>query len=173
MHELSKQERNTSMAELITATRLFPSGSADKGLTIPTRLEITGTLILRYGLVLTLLFFGAQKWTAAEAKGIQPLVAHSPFLSWIYQVMDIQTGSELIGIVELAIGLLIAIRHWSPTLCAVGSTGAILMFLTTLSFLVTTPGLDTGTQGFIMKDVFLLGAAIWSAGEALRSARAK
>ena len=72
------------MAELITATRLFPSRSADKGLTIPTRLEITGTLILRYGLVLTLLFFGAQKWTAAEAKGIQPLVAHSPFL-----VMDL------------------------------------------------------------------------------------
>jgi uncharacterized membrane protein YkgB len=87
--------------------------------------------------------------------------------------MNIQTGSELIGIVELAIGLLIAIRHWSPKLCAVGSAGAILMFLSTLSFLMTTPGLDTGTQGFIMKDVFLLGAAIWSAGEALQSARAK
>ena len=161
------------MAELITATRPFPSSSEEKGLTIATRLEITGTLILRYGLVLTLLFFGAQKWTAAEAEGIQPLVAHSPFLSWIYQVMNIQRGSELIGILELAIGLLIAIRHWSPKLCAVGSIGAILMFLTTLSFLVTTPGLDSGTQGFIMKDVFLLGAAIWSAGEALRPARAK
>jgi uncharacterized membrane protein YkgB len=87
--------------------------------------------------------------------------------------MNIQRGSELIGIVELAIGLLIAIRHWSPKLCAVGSSGAILMFLTTLSFLVTTPGLDSGTQGFIMKDVFLLGAAVWSAGEALRPARAQ
>jgi uncharacterized membrane protein YkgB len=75
--------------------------------------------------------------------------------------------------VELAIGLLIAIRHWSLGLCAVGSTGAILMFLTTLSFLVTTPGLDSATQGFIMKDVFLLGAALWSAGEALQPARAK
>jgi len=87
--------------------------------------------------------------------------------------MNIQRGSELIGIMELVIGLLIAIRHWSPKLCAVGSTGAILMFLTTLSFLVTTPSLDSATQGFIMKDVFLLGAAIWSAGEALRPARAK
>jgi reactive chlorine resistance protein C len=85
--------------------------------------------------------------------------------------MSIQRGSELIGIVELAIGLAIALRHWSPKVCAVGSTGAIGMFLTTLSFLVTTPGLDAGTQGFIMKDVFLLGAAVWSAGEALRSAR--
>ena len=161
------------MAELTTATRPFPSSSVVRGLATPTRLEITGTLILRYGLVMTLLFFGAQKWTAVEAEGIQPLVAHSPFLSWIYQVMNIQRGSELIGIVELAIGLLIAIRHWSPKLCAVGSSGAILMFLTTLSFLVTTPGLDSGTRGFIMKDVFLLGAAVWSAGEALRPARAQ
>ena len=161
------------MAELTTATRPFPSSSVVRGLATPTRLEITGTLILRYGLVLTLLFFGGQKWTAAEARGIQTLVAHSPFLSWIYQVMNIQRGSELIGIMELVIGLLIAIRHWSPKLCAVGSTGAILMFLTTLSFLVTTPSLDSATQGFIMKDVFLLGAAIWSAGEALRPARAK
>jgi uncharacterized membrane protein YkgB len=47
------------------------------------------------------------------------------------------------------------------------------MFLATLSFLVTTPGLDSGTQGFIMKDVFLLGAAVRSAGEALRLARAQ
>jgi uncharacterized membrane protein YkgB len=169
---LRKQERNTSMADLLTA-RLSPSGSADTASAIPTRLEIAGTLILRYGLVLALLFFGAQKWTRAEAESIQPLVAHSPFLSWIYLVMSIQRGSELIGIVELAIGLLIAIRHWSPKLCAVGSAGAICMFLTTLSFLVTTPGLDSGTQGFIMKDVFLLGAAVWSAGEALRSARAQ
>ena len=92
------------MAELTTATRPFPSSSVVRGLATPTRLEITGTLILRYGLVLTLLFFGGQKWTAAEARGIQTLVAHSPFLSWIYQVMNIQRGSELIGIVELAIG---------------------------------------------------------------------
>jgi uncharacterized membrane protein YkgB len=169
---LCKQERNASMADLLTA-RLSPSGSVDTASAIPTTLEVTGTLILRYGLVLALLFFGAQKWTRAEAEGIQPLVAHSPFLSWIYQVMSIQRGSELIGTVELAIGLLIAIRHWSPKLCAVGSTGAVFMFLTTLSFLVTTPGLDSGTQGFIIKDVFLLGAAVWSAGEALRSARAQ
>ncbi len=160
------------MADLLAA-RLSPRGNMDTASAIPTTLEVTGTLILRYGLVLALLFFGAQKWTRVEAEGIQPLVAHSPFLSWIYHVMSIQRGSELIGIVELAIGLLIAIRHWSPKLCAVGSAGAICMFLTTLSFLVTTPGLDSGTQGFIMKDVFLLGAAVWSAGEALRSARAQ
>jgi uncharacterized membrane protein YkgB len=55
------------------------------------------------------------------------------------------------------------------------------MFLSTLSFMFTTPGLwhfaewyplpVTNDAGFfLMKDIFLLGAAIWTAGEALGSA---
>jgi uncharacterized membrane protein YkgB len=51
------------------------------------------------------------------------------------------------------------------------------MFLTTLSFLATTPGawaivegfiVPAGAGGFLIKDIFLLGAALWTAGEALR-----
>jgi uncharacterized membrane protein YkgB len=54
------------------------------------------------------------------------------------------------------------------------------MFITTLSFLITTPGswqrvewliVPNGAGGFIVKDVLLLGAAIWTAGESLRAAR--
>ncbi|HXV85514.1 MAG TPA: DUF417 family protein, partial [Gemmatimonadales bacterium] len=54
------------------------------------------------------------------------------------------------------------------------------MFLTTLSFLVTTPGLfrkvewivvPGGGGGFIVKDLLLLGAALWTLGEALGAAR--
>jgi uncharacterized membrane protein YkgB len=56
------------------------------------------------------------------------------------------------------------------------------MFLSTLSLLFSTPGLwhfaewhplpaTTADGGFLMKDVFLLGAALWTAGEALRAAR--
>jgi reactive chlorine resistance protein C len=39
------------------------------------------------------------------------------------------------------VGLLIAARPWLPRLSAVGSLLAVGMFLSTLSFLVTTPGL--------------------------------
>ncbi|MGL6096557.1 MAG: DUF417 family protein [Fimbriiglobus sp.] len=58
------------------------------------------------------------------------------------------------------------------------------MFLTTLSFLVTTPGWEPSLGGFpavsampgqfVLKDIVLLGVAIWTAGEALaaRPARA-
>ena len=39
---------------------------------------------LRYGMAAILLYLGAFKFTAVEARAIQPLVAHSPFLAWLY-----------------------------------------------------------------------------------------
>ena len=132
-----------------------------------------GGFILRYSLVLFLVLFGLAKWTKAEALGIQPMVAHSPFMFWIYKITDVQRGSELIGVMELTIAALMAVRPFKPLLSAVGSLLAIPMFLLTLSFLFTTPGLDPNSAdaGFLMKDLTLLGAAIWSAGEALQAAK--
>ena len=76
--------------------------------------------VLRYGLVAILLFFGAFKFTAAEANGIQPLIANSPFLSWLYSVGSVRSVSNGIGAVELAIALLIATRRFAPGLSALG-----------------------------------------------------
>ncbi len=127
--------------------------------------------MLRYGLVLILLMGGLQKWTAAEAEGIRPWIAHSPFLSWLYHVTSVQGASIVIGVIELVIALLIVVRRWSPKLTAIGSAGGILMFLTTLSFLITTPNQGPDAQGFLMKDFFLLGAAVWSCGEAWEASK--
>lgn len=134
--------------------------------TAASRLRGSGAFILRYSLVLFLLAFGALKWTAAEAQGIQGMVSHSPFLFWLYPAFGIQRGSEVIGAIELTLALLIASRRWAPRTSAAGSIGASCMFVVTLSFLFTTP--DVGQAApFIMKDLTLLGAALWSAGEAL------
>jgi reactive chlorine resistance protein C len=146
------------------------------------RIDTAAGAVLRYGLVAIVLFFGAFKFTAAEANGIQPLVSHSPFLSWLYSVASVRGVSDLIGATEIAIALLIAMRPFSPSLAAVGSLGAVGMFATTLSFLVTTPGVFVAVPGFpvpvpneigafLVKDLFLLGAALWSAAEALRAVR--
>jgi uncharacterized membrane protein YkgB len=124
-------------------------------------------VILRYGLVALLLVFGLEKWTPAEAQGIQPLVAHSPFMSWLYRVTTVQGASIAIGVVELIIAGMIAARRFLPTVAAAGSALAIVMFLTTISFLFTTPNIDPGSQGFLLKDIFLLGVAVWSTGESL------
>ncbi len=143
-------------------------------------LEHLGTNVIRYGLVVILLSVGALKFTAYEAEGIQGLVANSPLMSWAYSVFSVRSYSALLGVVEIALGILIATRPFAPKASAIGSIGAIFMFLVTLSFLLTTPGVWQPGYGFpfpspmpgqfLVKDIMLLGAAIWTAGEALRAA---
>jgi uncharacterized membrane protein YkgB len=144
------------------------------------RVSAVGGHLLRYGLVLLIVWFGAFKFTAAEAQAIEPLLRNSPFLSWLYAVTGVRGASRLIGVGELLVAGLIGLRPLAPRVSAVGSVGAVAMFLTTLSFLITTPGMwarvegfvvPAGAGGFIVKDLILLGAAVWSAGEALSAAR--
>ncbi len=144
-------------------------------------LENIGANVIRYGLVVILLWVGALKFTAYEAEGIQGLIANSPLMSWMYSVMSVRTASMLIGVVEIIAGLLIATRSFAPKISAIGSIMAIGIFLITLHFLLTTSGVWQPGYGFpfpspmpgqfIAKDLALLGIAVWSAGEALRAAR--
>lgn len=152
--------------------------SAPRPVTItqPSRYEILantlGAGITRYGIVALLLLFGAMKWTAAEAQGIQPLISHSPFFGWLYAVLGLQGTSIFFGCFEIAAAILIASRPFLPLASAVGSAFCVIMFLTTLSFLFTTPGIFASPMaGFIMKDIVLLGGAFWTASEALSAAR--
>jgi uncharacterized membrane protein YkgB len=131
--------------------------------------QLLGGVVLRYGLVFFLVGIGLLKFTEAEALTIQPWVAHSPFMSWLYALTSVQGASNLIGVVEVTLGVLLAVRRWWPRLSAIGSLGASVQFLITLSFLFTTPGLTPDTQGFLMKDLMLFGAALWTAGDALRA----
>jgi len=142
----------------------------------------SSAVVLRYGLVLLVLWFGLFKFTPTEAQAIQPLVANSPLLSWLYALTDVRGASRLIGIAEIMIALLIAARPISARASALGSLGATVMFLTTLSFLATTPGswgrvdgflVPTGAGGFLIKDLLLLGAALWTAYEALAASRSR
>src|SRR5438132_979776 len=107
---------------------------------IGLRVQALGSLVLRYGLVLVIGWIGLMKFTEYEAKGIEPLVAHSPLMSWLYGFLTVRAFSNALGIVEVAIAILIGLRHWSAKVSALGSGGAVLMFLSTLSFLFSTPG---------------------------------
>jgi uncharacterized membrane protein YkgB len=134
----------------------------------------TGRAVLRYGLVALLGLWGGFKFTGFEAEGIRPLVEHSPLLHWLYPLLGVRGASALIGVVELVAALLICTRRWAPRLSAAGSLIAAGTFLVTLSFLVTTPGVLAPTSpfgGFLMKDVMLLGAALYTAAEALEATR--
>lgn len=143
------------------------------------KLEAWGVSISRFGLVVVFLLIGFLKFTTSEAAGIQPLVAHSPFLSWLYSVLSVQGVSNLIGAIEIAIAVLLALRPVSAKASFIGSLGSIVTFLLTTSFLFSTPGAVQLNHGlpvlgdagqFLIKDVVLLGASFWTASEALGAA---
>lgn len=157
---------------MATFPKAHPASSA-------LRLEGVGAVVVRYGLALILVWIGALKFAAYEAAAIEGLVANSPLLSWTYRIAGVPTVTAVIGVVEIVLGVLIAVRPVAPRVSALGSLGAVLMFLTTLSFMLTTPGVWqpdlgfpflSGAGQFLVKDLVLLGAAVWTAGESLDAA---
>ena len=68
---------------------------------------------------------------------------------------------------------MIALRHVRPLLSAYGSLATSAVLLITLSFLLTTPGLDPASSdaGFLVKDLTLFGAALWTSAEAFAASR--
>src|SRR5262245_40504982 len=142
-----------------------------------SQVEAVGRALARYGLVVVVAWIGLMKFTGYEAEGIRPFVANSPLMSWVYGLMSVRGFSTVLGVVEVAIALLIAARPFAPRVSALGSALAVGMFLTTLSFLVTTagvwepilggfPALSAFPGQFLIKDLALLGISLWTLGEA-------
>jgi reactive chlorine resistance protein C len=154
------------------------SGRIDTTARDQPRIERLGGLLARYGLVVVIGWIGLMKFTAFEAAGIQPLVANSPLMSWLYEVFSVNTFSALLGVVEVATAVLLAVRPWWPRISAAGSVLAVGLFVATLSFLFTTPGVFEAAEGgfpmlsstgqFLIKDVALLGISAWTLADALR-----
>ncbi|MFB3041295.1 MAG: DUF417 family protein, partial [Candidatus Poribacteria bacterium] len=86
---------------LIDGNRSVAAGWTEDRVEIGEKLSALGAFLVRYGLVLVILWIGAMKFTAYEANGIQPLVANSPFMGWVYQIFSVQGFSNLLGTVEI------------------------------------------------------------------------
>lgn len=145
-------------------------------------IDDVGKAMVRWGLVIVLGWIGAMKFTGYEAMGIQPLVAHSPLLSWMYDFLSVRSFSTMLGFIEIGTAVLIAMRPVSPKASAIGGLLAIGLFVTTLSFLFSTPGWEPSLGGFpaisafpgqfLLKDIVLLGASIWVLGDSLKAVEA-
>jgi uncharacterized membrane protein YkgB len=142
-------------------------------------LEDVGRGVARSALAGSLLWGGALKFAEYESENIQPMVSTSPLFSWVNERLGARKTARLIGVTEITMGAMIAARPLSPRAAALGSLGATAMFLTTLSFLGTMPGVWQEEHGFpalslegqfLAKDGVLLGAAILTAAESLRAA---
>jgi len=137
-----------------------------------------GVLVSRYALVVVLAWIGFGKYVKMEAR---VLIEHSPLMSWIYDYLSVTTVGRGLGTMEIVAALLIALRPVSPRASTVGSALAVVLFMGTLSFLFTTPGVVathaagvpvlTAQPGqFLLKDLVLIGVAVWNLGDSLRGA---
>ncbi|WP_231983675.1 DUF417 family protein [Mycobacterium sp. E2733] len=140
----------------------------------------SGQLVGRYGLIIVLAWIGFGKYVKMESR---VLIEHSPLLSWIYDVFSVATVARGLGTMEIVAALLIALRPAWPRASAAGSAMAVVLFLGTLSFLFTTPGVVATHAGglpvlsalpgqFLLKDLVLIGVALWTLGDSLAAGSA-
>ncbi len=148
---------------------------------IGVRADRAATLLAYGALVLIYLVFGLSKFTAEEAKALVGIVAPSPFLGWIYGLLSHEGFSRMLGVIELSVGGLILARLVSPRLSALGGALSAGLFLMTLSFILSTPGVfnpDAGLFGFfggpgqfLIKDLGLLAISLLVVAESLGARR--
>lgn len=130
-----------------------------------------------FALAIIYFWFGGMKFTNYEAQGLVPLVGNSPLLGWVYKIFSVTTFSNLLGILEVSIGALIVARFWSPKFSLLGGALSAGLFVTTLSFMFSTPGVFESGLGFpaisiapgqfLLKDLGLLAASVFVAGHSL------
>jgi reactive chlorine resistance protein C len=127
-------------------------------------------LITSAGMAVMLLWAGAYKMTAPGAEGIIPLVSHSPLISWQFKLFGPYAGSDLIGLTEITAASFIIGGYLKPKAGIVGGLIATVMFFTTSTMLISTPGTTVGVHGirymtflglFLYKDVISLGVSLY------------
>lgn len=126
-----------------------------------------GFYIALYGTVFIIAWIGAFKFHPDEAKAISHLIENSPLLSWMYNFGSIDGISAIIGVGELTIAALLALYPISKKASLLGGLLAAGLFLTTLTFLLTTPGTlhpdsiyPSLLGAFLIKDVVSLGIVL-------------
>jgi uncharacterized membrane protein YkgB len=127
-------------------------------------------LITSAGMIVMLLWAGSYKMTAPGAEGIVPLVSNSPLTSWQFKLLGTYRGSDLIGITEIVAAICFIAGYVKPKAGVIGGLITTVMFFTTSSMIITTPGTTVSDNGirymsflglFLYKDVIALGASFY------------
>jgi uncharacterized membrane protein YkgB len=120
---------------------------------------------------LILIWIGIFKFTPTEAAAIMPLVQHSFLMGWMYKIGSTQGVSNFIGLFEIVTGVLLVASFWNKKAGLIAGYLTVIIFLTTLSFLLTTPGVWKVVDGvpvtefFIVKDLAFLAIGFMVIGK--------
>lgn len=150
----------------------------DRYQTATSVLTRVGSLVSRYGLVVVLAWIGFGKYVKMEAR---VLIEHSPLMSWVYDFLSVNAVARSLGTMEIVAAILVALHPLWPRVGIVGSALAVVLFLGTISFLFTSPGvvvthawglpvLSAQPGQFLLKDLVLIGVAFSTLAESLRAA---
>ena len=131
------------------------------------RLARIGRGVALAGAAAPLLLIGGMKFTAVEIAALQPLIAGTPWLAWLYPLLGEAGASYLLGVVEMAAGLLLLAAPWSARAGVAGGAlgGAHLRrhLLADARPADLGAGLGFPALGplgqFLIKDIALLGIA--------------
>ncbi|GAB3655197.1 DUF417 family protein [Echinicola sediminis] len=130
-----------------------------------------GVYVSSFGVILSLLWIGVFKFTPTEAAAIKPLMINHPLTQWLYFVLSDQQVSNFIGVVEIVTAILIGLGYYQKSIAKVAAVLVMLTFITTLSFLITTPNVWRQVDGvlitdfFILKDILFLGFGLMLYGD--------
>ena len=134
--------------------------------------------VLRWTMVLIFLWFGGLKFATYEAEGLASVARDYWALGWLYPLAGVAGTSIVVGLVEIATGLLIAAGQISPNASLAGGAMGMIIFLITLSFLPIAPMVWQDGYGFpalgltgqmLIKDIVLLAACLLLARDGLRN----
>lgn len=134
-------------------------------------------LVLSMGMIVMLLWAGSYKMTRPGAEGIVPLVSNSPLIWWHFKLFSPYIGSDIIGLTEMTAASLFIVGYFRPIAGIIGGLITTLMFFTTSTMVLTTPGAIISVSTihgmrymsflglFLFKDVIALGASLYLIGE--------
>jgi uncharacterized membrane protein YkgB len=116
---------------------------------IAYRIGVLGTVII-------LIWVGLFKFTTAEANAIKGLVENHFAMGWMYKVLSVQAVSNIIGVFEVVTGIGLILSFFNKKIGMYAALASGIIFVTTLSFLITTPEVFKMVEGFPVTDFFIL-----------------
>lgn len=108
------------------------------------------------GTIIVLLWIGLLKFTPSEAAGIKPYAENSFLMSWMYKVGTVQQVSDFVGSFEIITAILLIASFFNRQMGLIGGYLGLVIFLTTLSFIITTPGVWKHMDGVLVTDFFVV-----------------
>jgi uncharacterized membrane protein YkgB len=133
-------------------------------------------LITSIAMIVMLLWAESYKMTRPGAEGIIPLVSNSFLIWWHFKLFGPYIGSDLIGLTEWLSAVLIIAGYFRPKAGILGGLVGIVIFFTTSTMIMTTPGAIISVPGihgmrymsflglFLFKDVISLGVSFYLTG---------